>query len=377
MPYELEPDIGAADDPQYRPMHDYRNIDVGAWAEQWYSGLAQADRDSEFYRQTESTLAAQMGAHPAMREVDAQDMNLGMELLRIAYSDNPHDPNPAYPIESYMHDQWEGVRALGAITGRLFVRSTLVDAERYAAFRIEQARAGRDFLTGVTNRRGLVRILHDRYGITDDPMRRSESGEPLPPVDIACVYCDANRFKWINNVLGHDVGDAAITETACIVEDMFRRSEAAIIYRHGGDEFGVIIEGLDDAEADGLARRIVNEQIHKAMSDEYRQAMDAIKTTIRSVKESGGRLRVEARPEILSAIKGRGERRPRHKLYINGAAVAELSHIITLSLGAKTAPISNLNDIEELRRASEDAMLGAKRVFHGVLERAHYLDESD
>lgn len=375
MGYGLERDAWSAD--SYNPMHDYRNVDVGAWSEQWWAGLAQLDPTDDKYHAIARFVAAQLGLHSEDRGVDANDLNFMMELLRLVGSDNPHDAESDSPAEQNRYDQWERSKQLGQVLGRQIVRNTLDDAEGYAVLRIEQDRAGTDYLTGVTNRRGFVRRLHDLYGITDDPVRRGESREALEPVKIAHIYCDANRFSWINNNLGHHIGDAAIIEAAREVQDMFRESDAPIIYRHGGDEFGVILEGLSDEEVDAVIGRIINRQINKATSARYRQAISSVTERIRAIRRAGQQLRVEARQTRLSQEEIDSGQRPHHILYINGEAVTDLRNVITLSLGAKSALVSNLRDIEELRRAAEYAMGGAKRVFHGIIEDAYRASEQD
>ena len=52
------------------------------------------------------------------------------------------------------------------------------------------------------------------------------------------VYLDLDRFKTINDLLGHHVGDRALLKVTDILKATFRRSD--IIARLGGDEFGVL-----------------------------------------------------------------------------------------------------------------------------------------
>ena len=60
--------------------------------------------------------------------------------------------------------------------------------------------------------------------------------------DFALAMCDLNDLKNINDDEGHIVGDEYLIKTAHILKDMFPHSR---IYRIGGDEFFVVIEGED------------------------------------------------------------------------------------------------------------------------------------
>lgn len=367
---------GEVDGLSYYPIHDYKNVDLDAWSEQWFGDLSRLNQADAKYQHIERVVAVQLGLHPAIREIDASDLKFVMELLSLTDGQsNPYDANSESELERFRYDQWRQLRRLGQMFGRQVVRSTLEDAERYAAFRIEQEHSGTDYLTGAMNRRGFARSLRDQYGITDDPVRRGELDEPLPPVRIAHVYCDVNRFGWINNVLGHHVGDAAIVETAWEVRDMFRGSD--IIYRHGGDEFGVALDGLSDLEIDMIVKRLINLQLRKLMSDQYRQALDSIERRVLAVKQTGEPLRTEARQINLSDADVAMGWRPYHVLYINGVAVNELRNILTLAIGAKSAFVSSLNDIERLRRIAEEAMGGAKRVFHAIMNGTLQVNPED
>ena len=84
-----------------------------------------------------------------------------------------------------------------------------------------------DDLTGLYNRRGFADLGDQHLKLA----RRSGRGVTL-------VYVDLDRFKTINDSLGHHVGDRALIRVADILRDSFRRSD--ILARMGGDEFAVL-----------------------------------------------------------------------------------------------------------------------------------------
>lgn len=103
-------------------------------------------------------------------------------------------------------------------------------------------RTTHDDLTGLANRVYLMEHLHERL----------RQGSERDEHRFAVIYMDLDRFKVINDSLGHAAGDRFLTAVA----DRLRRAmselreragaEHAIIARLGGDEFTVVIEGLGD-----------------------------------------------------------------------------------------------------------------------------------
>ena len=114
-----------------------------------------------------------------------------------------------------------------------------------------------DSLTGLPNRS----LFRDRLG---QAMARAErSGQPL-----ALMIIDLDRFKLVNDSLGHEVGDSVLkhvssTLTQCLrnVDSVVRLVDASppVTLSHlGGDEFTVILEAIESAEDAALvARRIL------------------------------------------------------------------------------------------------------------------------
>lgn len=92
--------------------------------------------------------------------------------------------------------------------------------------------AHRDTLTGLVNRRYFDVSLHQAV---DDAQRR---GMPL------CVLMmDLNKFKAINDSLGHAAGDEVLQVVARRLQQAFRVTDT--VARLGGDEFAVILPGVD------------------------------------------------------------------------------------------------------------------------------------
>ncbi len=104
--------------------------------------------------------------------------------------------------------------------------------------RLELAeQAVRDPLTGLRNRRGLTESMG---GV------EHERG--------ALVCFDLDRFKSLNDTLGHPAGDSALQAIAGILEDIVREGDAAA--RIGGEEFAVWLPGTTLEEGMAVAERI-------------------------------------------------------------------------------------------------------------------------
>jgi diguanylate cyclase (GGDEF)-like protein len=116
------------------------------------------------------------------------------------------------------------------------INMALTDAHTVEAMQ----EAYRDPLTGLPNRalflERLERSLHDRR---HDPV---------------VLFIDLDRFKAVNDSLGHQAGDELLTEVAVRIRETLRDSDLAA--RLGGDEFAVLLEGESAGEACRVAERI-------------------------------------------------------------------------------------------------------------------------
>jgi diguanylate cyclase (GGDEF)-like protein len=124
---------------------------------------------------------------------------------------------------------------VSALARRLFSASRALEAREAAA----QHLANHDALTGLPNRRLLEATLVD-FGAAAEA-----AGDRLA---IACV--DVDRFKDINDTLGHHAGDQLIRGLADRLSEAVRAED--FVARLGGDEFAILRKCRDDADADAL-----------------------------------------------------------------------------------------------------------------------------
>ncbi|MCW2996369.1 MAG: hypothetical protein JWQ18_3864 [Conexibacter sp.] len=99
-----------------------------------------------------------------------------------------------------------------------------------------------DHLTGLFNRASLV----PRFAELRSQAHATDGA-------IALVVYDLDRFKSVNDQLGHDRGDAVLRDTAHLLRRHLRAFD--LVYRLGGEEFAVVLPGVGVAEALEIAQR--------------------------------------------------------------------------------------------------------------------------
>ncbi|MGK5683460.1 putative bifunctional diguanylate cyclase/phosphodiesterase [Actinoplanes sp. URMC 104] len=134
---------------------------------------------------------------------------------------------------------------------RLAALAVLVSAT-LAAIRIRRPlhdmgrRATQDALTGLPNRTELLRRL--TFALAELPDDGSSK--------VALLFCDLDRFKDVNDSLGHEAGDRMLVTIAERIAASVRDGRD-IVARLGGDEFVILMPGATDADTDVVAERLV------------------------------------------------------------------------------------------------------------------------
>ncbi len=152
----------------------------------------------------------------------------------------PDRPSRFYDISYYPYRDEDG-----DITHAVVVTRDITEQRRAE----EQLRheALHDALTGLPNRA----LFLDRVQQAIQMMER------IPDYGFAVVIVDLDRFKIVNESLGHTVGDRMILETARRVHSVLRRVDTTA--RLGGDEFAILINGARRPEdAVYVAERIIS-----------------------------------------------------------------------------------------------------------------------
>ncbi|MBO4375572.1 MAG: amino acid permease [Lachnospiraceae bacterium] len=154
-------------------------------------------------------------------------------------------------LKAAMVQEKEGRRLIMGIND---IESQVRQEEEYAR-RLAQAhtKANIDALTGVKNKHA--------YQEEEERINKliSEQGNP----EFALVVLDVNNLKTINDTLGHQAGDRYIRDACKLICDNFKRSP---VFRTGGDEFLVLVEGDDYSCIDELISNIREHNTHAGLS---------------------------------------------------------------------------------------------------------------
>ncbi len=210
-----------------------------AFAGEVVSRLAQLDASSAEHRY-ELDLGAQLEVYvPVRMKVAGQERILGVLELYFPFA----------PVaEEIAADKMVLRVALSAGLLILWLglhRFVSKASRRLRAQAAENRRlARRDYLTGVASRMAFI----DRTGKAIEAARAEDES-------VAVLLIDINRFKEVNDTLGHHVGDALLRGVADRLTEQVRDEDT--IARLGGDEFAVLMNGVDEEDAHSSALRIL------------------------------------------------------------------------------------------------------------------------
>lgn len=153
-----------------------------------------------------------------------------------------------------VHLSWVALRDdAGAIVQSIgFMRD--LTSERAAQKRIEQL-AFSDVLTGLPNRLLLARRVESAVAVA----------EQQPDTRFAILFLDLDRFKIINDSLGHPFGDRVLKLVAERLQSSLRATD--MLCRLGGDEFVIYLHASEASIAQSVARRILDDMLRSFVLD--------------------------------------------------------------------------------------------------------------
>ena len=173
-----------------------------------------------------------------------------------------------------------------------------------------QSAAQSDPLTGLANRL----LFTDRLRVA---LARSERSG----AQIAVLYLDIDRFKEINDRMGHAAGDALLKDFAARLRSSVRASDT--VARFGGDEFVVLLDDLKETEH---ALRVADKIVAECRLPLRIEGRDVVATTSIGLAFGGAGTEAEA---LL--------RRADAALYEAKSAGRDAYRVATLAAGAPAA----------------------------------------
>jgi diguanylate cyclase (GGDEF)-like protein/PAS domain S-box-containing protein len=157
-------------------------------------------------------------------------------------------PPQTYPSHLSQHERWFRVDVTplntavsrGAVVMHTDVTDRIMSEQQLAHL------AHYDSLTNLPNRV----LLRDR-------LRGAAAAAARNHWTLAVMFVDLDRFKAINDALGHNAGDYVLTEAAARLSDCVRASDT--VGRLGGDEFALVLQNVGNGQAAAtVARKIID-----------------------------------------------------------------------------------------------------------------------
>ncbi|WP_247255528.1 EAL domain-containing protein [Pseudomonas moorei] len=198
---------------------------------------------------------------------------------------------------------WVLVRGVAEVTtpGQLRMAGSQSDisARKDAEQRLKHA-AHHDPLTGLANRMRL-----------DEQMQKTFMKQRKGGAHEALLFIDLDRFKLINDSLGHNVGDRVLVEVAQRLRGALRPSDQ--LFRFGGDEFIVLLHDLTcDRDAEQISQRILD-NLHQPLHMDGRTLVVSASIGIAPLHDNGKALDVlQAADLALYRAKSAGKARFAH-----------------------------------------------------------------
>ncbi|WP_087003804.1 bifunctional diguanylate cyclase/phosphodiesterase [Rhizobium sullae] len=262
------------------------------------------------------------------------------------------------------------------VTEEVSLRNDLQKAKDLAEARNQELEAAResiehlalhDYLTELPNRRYLDRMLDERSA------ECRENG-----LTLAVLHIDLDRFKQINDTLGHRAGDAMLKHVARVLKESVRSSD--FVARIGGDEF-VVVCTIDSApkKLSNMAARIIRELSKPVRYEGHDCRFGA---SIGIAADSGRDL--DAKQLLLNAdialYRAKGAGRNRHEFFSRDArrtiiAAKRLSDEMLLGLERNEfIPFYQLQfHARTLEVAGVETLARWRHPEHGLLTPGHFL----
>ena len=162
---------------------------------------------------------------------------------RLLYLQKPFHPYEIRQFASTLAARWKAEKMTQALNQNLESMVEMRTAELRKTYKQLEYQASHDSLTELQNRRAIFDVL-----------RREISRIQRTRKPITIILADIDHFKSINDTYGHNMGDAALVETARRLKDCIRPYDAA--GRIGGEEFLVVLPECNSEDGTVVAERI-------------------------------------------------------------------------------------------------------------------------
>jgi len=232
-------------------------------------------------------------------------------------------------------------------------------------------RASTDPLTGVANRS----VLMDR--LSQGLLRLGRA-----PGVLAVLYLDLDRFKVINDSLGHRIGDEVLLTMATRLTHHLRPADT--LARLGGDEFVIVAEGVaDETAALDLANRII-EAGRKPFQVATEEFTCTVSVGIASTADSQRGAQDLLHEADLALYRAKGRGRDRAEVFDEALRVQAIGRLITERMvrravdeGRVVVQYQPIIDLRSGRVVSAEALVRIRDPNNGLLPPESFLDVAE
>lgn len=130
-----------------------------------------------------------------------------------------------------------------------------------------------DQLTGLLSRRGMLSRYHGQINPRTKSKPQETPSDQASFPKVSALFIDVDKFKRVNDTLGHDSGDDVLVALADIMQASFRAED--ILCRLSGDEFLVILPRADTDQAYKKA-----EKFQEKLNADPRMSPQGMRTTV-------------------------------------------------------------------------------------------------
>jgi diguanylate cyclase (GGDEF)-like protein len=168
-------------------------------------------------------------------------------------------------------------------------------AKRLGVLRQAEVNAVTDALTGLGNRHWMQDMFERELA------RARRNGSPL-----CLMMVDVDQFKWLNDRFGHIPGDRVLAAVADALRERLRPTD--LIARFGGDEFAILLPGMQLDQAAQAAERLREHVEQAALPESKTRVTISVGVTLARVDDSIDTL-VHRADEAMYAAKAHGRNR--------------------------------------------------------------------